>query len=127
MWFAYFFVAGSMTMVLLFISLYIQSFGNYSECYVHIWSGRFFAITFVIAFIFSTILLRIGDLFGRKKILIISATGFTISVFLMWFGTSVWQLFLLRLFMGIFTGFVPLSQALISIQTPQAIAGKVLG
>jgi len=127
MWFANFFVAGSMTMVLPFISLYIQSFGNFSESYVQTWSGWIFAITFVTAFIFSPIWGRIGDLFGRKKILIISATGLTISVFLMGFATSVWQLFLLRLFMGIFTGFVPLSQALISIQTPQAIAGKVLG
>jgi len=127
MWFANFFVAGSMTMVLPFISLYIQSFGNFSESYVQTWSGWIFAITFVTAFVFSPIWGRIGDLFGRKRILIISATGLTISVFLMGFATSVWQLFLLRLFMGIFTGFVPLSQALISIQTPQAIAGKVLG
>lgn len=127
MWFANFFVAGSMTMVLPFISLYIQSFGNFSDSYVQSWSGWIFAITFVTAFFFSPIWGRIGDKYGRKNILIISATGLAISVLLMGFATSVWQLFLLRLMMGIFTGFIPMSQALISTQTPKEIAGRVLG
>lgn len=127
MWFANFFVAGSMTMVLPFISLYIQSFGDFSESYVQNWSGMIFAVAFVTAFLFSPIWGRIGDLYGRKTILIISASGLAITVFLMGFATSVWQLFSLRFLMGVFTGFIPLSQALISIQTPQAIAGKVLG
>lgn len=127
MWFANFFVAGSMTMVLPFISLYIQSFGNFSESYVQSWSGWIFAITFVAAFLFSPIWGRIGDKYGRKNILIISATGTAISVLLMGFATSVWHLFFLRMMMGIFTGFIPMSQALISIQTPKEIAGRVLG
>src|SRR5699024_4449201 len=62
-----------------------------------------------------------------KKILILSATGLAISVLLMGYATSVWQLFLLRFISGVFTGFVPMSQALISTQTPKETAGKVLG
>ncbi|PAV31467.1 MFS transporter [Virgibacillus profundi] len=127
MWFANFFIAGSITMVLPFISLYIDSFGNFSNSYVQNWSGWIFAITFVTAFIFSPIWGRIGDKYGRKKILIISALGIGLSVFLMGFATSVWQLFLLRLFMGIVTGFIPMSQALIATQTPKKVAGRVLG
>src|SRR5699024_11792240 len=45
----------------------------------------------------------------------------------MGFATSVFQLFMLRFFMGIFTGFIPMSQAFISTQTPKKTAGKVLG
>ncbi|MFD1036994.1 MFS transporter [Virgibacillus byunsanensis] len=127
MWFANFFIAGSITMVLPFISLYIETFGNFSDSYVQSWSGWIFGITFVTAFLFSPLWGRIGDKYGRKKILIISAFGLGLSVFLMGFATSVWQLFLLRLLMGIFTGFIPMSQALISTQTPRKIAGKVLG
>lgn len=114
-------------MVLPFISLYIESFGNFSESYVQNWSGWIFAITFVSAFIFSPIWGRIGDKYGRKKILIISATGIGLSVLLMGFATNVWQLFLLRFFMGIVTGFIPISQAFIATQTPKKVAGKVLG
>ena len=127
MWFANFFIAGSMTMVMPFISLYIKSFGNFSESYVQNWSGWIFGITFVTALLFSPIWGRIGDLYGRKKILIFSASGLALSVLLMGFASSVWHLFVLRLLMGIFTGFIPMSQAFISIQTPKEIAGRVLG
>src|SRR5690625_2562354 len=127
MWFANFFVAGSMTMVLPFISLYIQSFGDFSDSYVQSWSGWIFAVTLVTAFFFSPIWGRIGDKYGRKNILIISATSLATSVLLIGFATSVWHLFLLRMMMGIFTGFIPMSQALISTQTPIEIAGRVLG
>jgi len=127
MWFANFFIAASMTMVLPFISLYIETFGNYSSSYVQSWSGWIFGITFVTAFIFSPIWGRIGDKYGRKNILIFSATGLAASVLLMGFATSVEQLFILRLIMGIFTGFIPMSQALIATQTPEKIAGRTLG
>lgn len=127
MWIANFFVAGSITMVAPFISLYIESLGNFSDAYVQTWSGWVFGVTFMTAFIFSPIWGRFGDKHGRKPILIISASGLGLSILLMGFATSVWQLFLLRLFMGVFTGFIPTSQALISTQTPKKIAGRVLG
>lgn len=127
MWFANFFVAASMTMIIPFISLYIQSFGHTSDAYIQKWSGLIFGITFVTAFFCSPIWGRIGDKYGRKNILIISACGLAFTVLLMGFATSVWQLFILRFFMGIFTGFIPMSQALISVQTPKEIAGRILG
>lgn len=114
-------------MVLPFIALYIQTFGDFSDSYVQRWSGWIFAVTFVTAFFFAPIWGRIGDKYGRKNILIMSATGIAITVLLMGFATAVWQLFLLRFLMGIFTGFIPMSQALISTQTPKEMAGRVLG
>src|SRR5699024_7331528 len=70
---------------------------------------------------------RIVEMHGRKNFLIMSALGLGISLLLMGFATSVWELFFLRLFMGIFTGFIPMSQALIATQTPKKVAGSVLG
>ncbi|MGP7818338.1 MFS transporter [Niallia sp. 01092] len=127
MWFANFFVAGSMTMVLPFLSLYIETFGNFTKNYVQHWSGLCFSVTFVSAFLFSPFWGKIGDKYGRKKILIILGFGLGLSIFLMGFATSVWQLFILRFFTGFFTGFIPMSQAFISTQTPKKIAGQVLG
>lgn len=43
----------AMTMVMPFLSLYIETFGNFSETYVRNWSGWVFAITFLTAFAFS--------------------------------------------------------------------------
>ncbi len=127
MWFANFFISGSMTMVLPFLSLYIESMGNFSEKYVQHWSGLCFSVTFIAAFLFSPIWGKIGDKFGRKKILIALGFGLGLSIFLMSFVTSVWQLFALRFFTGFFTGFIPMSQAFIATQTPKKTAGKVLG
>ncbi|GAA5415973.1 staphyloferrin B transporter [Paraliobacillus ryukyuensis] len=127
MWITNFFIAGSITMVLPFLSLYIETLGDFSDSFVQNWSGLTFGVTYVAAFIFSPIWGKIGDRYGRKNILVILAFGLGISILLMGFVTSVWQLFFLRLFMGIFTGFISMSQALISTQTPKKIAGKVLG
>ena len=127
MWFANFFVGSSMTMVLPFISLYIDSFGTFSSAYIQQWAGWSFSITFLTAFFFAPIWGKIGDKYGRKKILIFSGIGLASSLFLMGFVTSVWQLFLLRFFSGIFTGFIPTSQAYISTQTPKEVAGRALG
>src|SRR5699024_4167344 len=127
MWFAIFFIAGSITVILRILSLHINTFGNFSSSYVYTSSGLTFGVPLVTSFLFSPIWGRIGDKYGRKKILIMSALGLGISLLLMGFATSVWELFFLRLFMGIFTGFIPMSQALIATQTPKKVAGSVLG
>ncbi|RHW41741.1 MFS transporter [Neobacillus notoginsengisoli] len=127
MWFSNFFVGGSMTMVMPFISLYIETFGNFSAAYVQHWAGIAFAATFVTAFLFSPFLGRLGDKVGRKRILIILGLGIACSLYLMGVVTTVWQLLALRLFMGFFAGMIPITQAFISTQTPKRMAGKVLG
>ena len=90
MWFANFFVGASMTMILPFISLYIATFGNFSDTYVQQWAGWAFSITFFTAFLFAPIWGKIGDKYGRKKILIFSGLGLASSLFLMGFVTNVY-------------------------------------
>lgn len=126
MWIANFLVAASATMILPFLSLYISTFGDYSIAYVQKWSGLVFGITFLTAFLISPLWGRFGDKHGRKKILIITGFGIALSVFLMGYASSVMELFFLRMFMGIVTGFIPTSIALISAQTEKKHAGKVL-
>jgi DHA1 family multidrug resistance protein-like MFS transporter len=127
MWIANFIIAGSLTMILPFLSLFIKTFGNESNEYVQQWAGLVFGVTFVSAFLFSPIWGRIGDRFGRKKVLIILGFGVSISVFMMGYVSSVPMLFVLRFFMGLFAGFISMSQALIATQTPKEIAGQTLG
>lgn len=127
MWIANFCIAGSLTMILPFLSLYIETFGNDSSEYVQRWSGLVFGISFVTAFLFSPFWGRIGDQYGRKKVLTILGFGISACVLLMGIVTSVPMLFILRFFMGIFAGFISMSQALIAAQTPKEISGKILG
>lgn len=127
MWIANFSIAGSLTMILPFLSLYIETFGDFSTDYVGRWAGLVFGASFVVAFIFSPIWGRYGDEKGRKRVLVILGYGVSASVLLMGFVHSVIGLFILRLFMGLFAGFISMAQALIAAQTPKEVAGKTLG
>lgn len=86
-----------------------------------------FGITFLMAFLVSPFWGRFGDKRGYKKILLTTGTGIAVSILLMGFVTSVYQLFFLRMAMGLVTGFIPTSLAMISAQTPKSSAGKTLG
>lgn len=101
--------------------------GDFSDAYVQKWAGLIFGATFVTAFLMSPIWGRIADKYGYKPILIINGFGIATSVLLMGFVHSVEVFFVLRLFMGVVTGFIPTSLAFISSQTPKNIAGKTMG
>lgn len=122
-----FLVAGTMTMIMPFLSLYIETFGDHSDAYVQKWSGLIFGASFVTAFIMSPIWGRVADKYGFKPILLINGFGIATSVFLMGFVDSVEVFFLLRLLNGVVTGFIPTSLAFVSSQTSKEEAGKMLG
>lgn len=82
-------------------------------------SSYIFGVTFLIAFIFSPIWGRIGDKHGYKGILILTSVGLSICIFLMGFAHSVTYLLILRIFMGVVTGFIGVSNAFIARQTPR--------
>ena len=122
-----FIVAAASTMIMPFLSLYIDTFGNFSDDYVQTWAGLIFAATFVTALVMSPIWGRIADKYGYKPIMIINCFGIATSIFLMGYVQNVEQFFVLRLVMGIVTGFIPTSMAFISKHTAKEVAGKTLG
>ncbi|WP_437368464.1 multidrug efflux MFS transporter [Bacillus inaquosorum] len=126
-WLANFFVSASTTMIVPFLSLYIETLNTFSNGFVQRWSGYVFGITFLMAFLVSPFWGRFGDKRGYKKILMATGTGIALSILFMGFVTSVYQLFFLRMAMGLVTGFIPTSLAMISAQTPKSSAGKTLG
>ncbi|MFH0347762.1 MAG: multidrug efflux MFS transporter [Bacillota bacterium] len=126
-WLANFFVSASTTMIVPFLSLYIETLSTFSNGFVQRWSGYVFGITFLMAFLVSPFWGRFGDKHGYKKILMATGTGIALSILFMGFVTSVYQLFFLRMAMGLVTGFIPTSLAMISAQTPKNSAGKTLG
>ena len=126
-WICNFLVAGTMTMIMPFLSLYIETFGDHSPAYVQKWSGLIFGATFITAFLMSPIWGRVADKHGFKPILLINGFGIAASVFLMGFVQSVEVFFILRLLTGVVTGFIPTSLAFISAHTAKKDAGRMLG
>ena len=122
-----FIVSASMTMIMPFISLFIDTLGDFSNSYVQKWAGLSFSATFISAFIMSPIWGRIADKYGYKPIMIINCFGIAISIFLMNYVQNVEQLLVLRLLMGTVTGFISTSNAFVSKNTSKNVAGKTLG
>lgn len=110
-----------------FLSLYIDTLGNFTKQQLNFQSGMIFASTYLMTAIVSPLWGNLADQYGRRPMLIRASAGMAITIFLMGFVTHVWQLLVLRLLLGAFSGFTSNSIALMAIITPKEKSGQVLG
>lgn len=128
LWFGQFLVMAGMTMVIPFLSLYLQfDLGLTDKHEIGLWAGVIFAGNFVTSFIFQPIWGKLADRYGRKMMLLRSGFGMAIVMALMGFATNPWHLLLLRMLNGTISGFNPASVALISATTPKNRMGFAMG
>ncbi|WP_257154040.1 MFS transporter, partial [Bacillus cereus] len=73
-----------------------------------------FSSTFIVLAIVSPLWGRLADQKGRKLMLLRASLGMAISISLMAFVTAAWQLLILRMLLGAFSGFVSNSMALMA-------------
>ncbi|MBO7745442.1 MFS transporter [Paenibacillus sp. MWE-103] len=129
LWIGQFLVMGGMTMIMPFMSLYLQSprIGMTDEHEIATWAGIIFAGNFVTAFLFQPLWGKLSDKYGRKMMLLRSGFGMAIVMALMGFATSPWHLLLLRMVNGTISGFNPAAVSLVSINTPKEKMGFAMG
>lgn len=128
LWFGMFFVMAGMTMIMPFLSLYLQSDLNVTDTHeVAIWAGVIFSVNFLTSFLFQPIWGKVADKLGRKVMLLRSGFGMAIVIILMGFATNPWQLLILRLLNGVISGFNPAAIALVSTNTPKSKLGFAMG
>lgn len=128
LWFGNFFVFSGMTMIMPFLTLYLQTDLNVTDTHqVAIWAGVIFSINFLSSFIFQPIWGKVADKIGRKAMLLRSGFGMAIVIALMGFATHPWQLLILRLLNGVISGFNPAAVALVSTNTPKSKLGFAMG
>jgi len=128
LWFGQFLVMAGMTMIMPFLTLYLQNeLGVTDPHEIGIWAGVIFAGNFVTAFLFQPLWGKLSDRYGRKLMLLRSGFGMAIVMVLMGFATSPWHLLLLRLLNGVISGFNPASVALVSATTPKNKLGFAMG
>ena len=106
LWFGTFMTGIGSSLIATFISLYISTLGHYSKTELNIWSGLVFSSTFIVLAIVSPLWGRLADQKGRKLMLLRASLGMAISISLMAFVTAAWQLLILRMLLGAFSGFV---------------------
>jgi DHA1 family multidrug resistance protein-like MFS transporter len=110
-----------------FLPLYIRELGVTDPARIALWAGLLAAATPGVSGLLSPVFGRLADRFGRKMMLIRSLVGFVIIVALMGIVTSVEQLFLARLLMGLFAGFTPMAMTLASVSAPRDRVPAAIG
>ncbi|GMA70595.1 MFS transporter [Leuconostoc litchii] len=127
LWFGVFMTGIALSEVMPFLSLYIDTLGNFSKQQLTFYSGIVFAASFLVMAIVSPLWGKLADKKGRKLMMLRAALGMSIILFLMGFVTNVWQLFVLRALQGAMGGYISNSNALVATQTPKEHAGHALG
>jgi DHA1 family multidrug resistance protein-like MFS transporter len=110
-----------------FLPLYIRQLGVADPAGIALWAGLLAAATPGVSGLLSPLFGRLADRFGRKLMLIRSLAGFVVIVAAMGLVTSVEQLFLARLLMGLFAGFTPMAMALASVSAPRDRVPTAIG
>ncbi|KAA0699847.1 MFS transporter [Neorhizobium sp. P12A] len=117
----------AMTLLLPFLPLYVEELGVTDKAAIVQWSGIAYGATFFAAAIVAPIWGRLGDIYGRKLMLIRASLGMTIAISLMGMAGNVWQLVGLRLFTGLAGGYASGSMVLVASQTPKHRSAWALG
>lgn len=102
-----------------FLPLYVHELGVTDPGAVALWSGVILGITPGMAAVLSPLWGSFFDRFGQKVMLIRSLLGFIIIIAVMGVVTSVLQLLITRIVMGLFAGFSTLAMALATSAVPR--------
>lgn len=117
----------AMTLLLPFLPLYVEELGVSEHAAIVQWSGIAYGATFFAAACVAPLWGRLGDIYGRKLMLVRASLGMTIAISLMGMAGSVWQLVALRLFVGLAGGYASGSMVLVATQTPKDRSAWALG
>lgn len=127
LWIADFFGAMGMSLILPFLPLYIEQLGVHSTQDVERWTGWIFASQFIVSVIFQPIWGSMADKYGRKVMLLRAGFGMGIVTALMGLVNQPWQLLVLRIINGVFSGFMSMSISLLASVVPNEKSGRALG
>lgn len=126
-WLGCFLTGTGLNLIMPFLPLYIEQLGVHNQQAVSIWSGIALSSTFLVSAVMSPIWGRLADQKGRRVMLLRAALGMAIAMIAMGFVTNVYQFVILRLLMGIFSGYISTANALVATQVPRHRSGWALG
>lgn len=110
-----------------FLPLYIQQLGIHGTANVTLWAAMLSGFVALGMTFSSPVWGALADRHGRKIMVVRAAASAALLVGLMGVVGNIYELLVLRLLAGIFTGTVSASQALVASQTPKNRLGFALG
>lgn len=90
LWFGTFMAGIGFSLVMPFMSLYIDTLGSYTTSQLNFWSGITFSSTFLVTTLISPWWGKLADQKGRKLMLLRASLGMAIVISLMGCVTSVY-------------------------------------
>ncbi|KRM08968.1 multidrug efflux MFS transporter [Paucilactobacillus suebicus] len=127
LWFSVFATGMAFSEIMPFMSLFVDTLGNFTKSQLNFYSGLVFSITFLVSAVVSPIWGKMADHYGRKPMILRASLGMAIVIAADGLVSNVWQLFALRFIQGIFTGYVSNANALLATETPKEKSGQALG
>ncbi|MCE9595206.1 MAG: MFS transporter [Planctomycetes bacterium] len=124
-WLANLVTAAGMMSFLPFFPSHLQALGLEGRAEIATWAGILYGAAPLSAAVMSPIWGAIGDRVGRKPMVLRSMLAIALFVGAMAFATSPWQLLILRLLQGAFSGFVAPSLTLVSVAAPAERQGAI--
>lgn len=127
LWFAVFVTASGMWAMVPFLTYFVEELGVRDAAVRNLWTGVLVAAAPVVAAFMGPVWGGLGDRYSRKAMVLRGVGAITIFVGLMALVRTPWELLGLRILQGLFSGYVPPSITLVSVQAPLERQGRVAG
>ncbi|HEL9597760.1 TPA: multidrug efflux MFS transporter [Streptococcus suis] len=125
-WLGNFLAGASFTLVMPFISVFVEELGV-AAGQVEYYAGLAVSANALAAAVMAPIWGSLADRYGRKPMMVRAAFAMIFTMGGMAFVPNVFWLIVLRVLNGIFTGYIPNATALIASQVPKDKTGYALG
>jgi DHA1 family multidrug resistance protein-like MFS transporter len=112
--------------VIPFLPLYVRELGV-ATADVALWAGVLIGIAQLLAGLLAPVWGRLADRRGHKRIAIKALVAYVVLLVLSSLVTSVWQLLVLRIGVGLFGGIGPLGLAMATTLAPRDETGRAVG
>ncbi|WP_125566133.1 MFS transporter [Companilactobacillus insicii] len=113
-------------MTLPFIVLYIDTLGDFTSSELNTLGALAFSLTYLSKAIVSPLWGRLADQRGRKLMCLRASGVMTITIFLVGLSPNVWFLLFFRVLQGAFSGYINNANALMSVEAPVNMRGRVM-
>jgi DHA1 family multidrug resistance protein-like MFS transporter len=113
--------------VLPFLPLYVRQLGVRGEEAVALWGGILIGVAPLLAGLLAPVWGRMADRHGYKPMAVRALAAYVVLLLLSAVATNVWQLFALRVGVGLFGGVGPLGLAMATSLAPREHTGRAVG
>ena len=115
------------TLVMSFLPIYVRELGVQSLGGIAFWSGLILSASPLVASLVGPLWGRLGDRRGMRMIATRATAANSLFWALMAFSQNVWQLFFLRILLGLLGGFTNVAVALVTQLAPKEKVPSIIG